>query len=487
MKLRQTKGLTFDDVLLVPKRSAIASRQDVNTSTKLTQQIQLRLPIISANMDTVTEAAMAVAMARVGGIGIIHRFMTIQNQVRHVQQVKRSEGFVVEDPHAIAEDASIDKARNLMQRYDVGGLVVTNGNQKLIGLVTQRDIILAPNPLAKVSTVMTPPDEIISVTAEASLQEARVLLHEHRLEKLPVVNENGQLVGLITAQDVVKQEQHPHATKDNKGRLRVGAAIGVQANDMERAEALLDAGADLLVLDIAHGHAESCIKMIKSLRSSFPAAQIIAGNVASKDGARDLAEAGADAIKVGVGPGSICTTRIVTGFGVPQLTAIMDSVEGVAESGREIPIIADGGIKTSGDLVKALAAGASTVMIGSLFAGCEEAPGATVIRDGQKVKVVRGMASLGAAIGRKAVEKKDDDESAESQEDWDKVVPEGVEAVVPYRGEVKELIYQLIGGLRSGLSYGGAKTIEELQENAEFIEITPAGRRESGSHDVNRI
>jgi IMP dehydrogenase len=296
----------------------------------------------------------------------------------------------------------------------------------------------------------------------------------------------GRLVGLITARDVVRQQQYPAATKDEKGRLRVGAAIGVRPKDIERAEALLSAGADLLVVDIAHGHADHCIGIVKELRRKFPEAQLVAGNVASKEGARDLAAAGADAIKVGVGPGSICTTRIVTGFGVPQLTAIMDSVEGMAESGRNLPIIADGGIKASGDMVKALAAGASTVMIGSLFAGCDEAPGATVIRNGQKFKVVRGMASLGAAMGRKVVEA-GEEESAESQEDWDKVVPEGVEAVVPYRGQVDELIYQLVGGLRSGLSYGGAGTIEALQANAEFIEITPAGIRESHSHDVNRL
>jgi IMP dehydrogenase len=285
---------------------------------------------------------------------------------------------------------------------------------------------------------------------------------------------------------VVRQQQYPDATKDDKGRLCVGAAIGVRPKDIERAEALLAAGADLLVVDIAHGHADHCLHIVRELRQRFPEAQIVAGNVASKEGARDLAEAGADGIKVGVGPGSICTTRIVTGFGVPQLTAIIDSVEGVLESGRRMSVIADGGIKGSGDMVKALAAGASTVMIGSLFAGCDEAPGATVIRNGQKFKVVRGMASLGAAMGRKAIEA-GAEESAESQEDWDKVVPEGVEAVVPYRGHVDELIYQLVGGLRSGLSYGGAATIEALQANAEFIEVTPAGVRESHSHDVSRI
>lgn len=486
MKIRPTKGLTFDDVLLVPKHSSIASRQDVDTSSWLTSTIRLRVPLVSANMDTVTESPMAIAMGRAGGIGIIHRFMTIENQARQVARVKRAEGYIVEHPHAIDQASSIALARALMKRFEVGGLVVTNGSDALVGLITQRDILLAPDDTAPVSSVMTKPDQIISATPTTSPEEARALLHQHRLEKLPVIDEHSRLVGLITAQDIVKQGRYPGATKDSKGRLRVGAAIGVKPNDLERAEALLAAGADLLVLDIAHGHADHCIHMIKELRRNFPTAQIVAGNVASKKGARDLAEAGADAIKVGVGPGSICTTRIVTGFGVPQLTAIMDSVEGVAEAGRNIPIIADGGIKGSGDLVKALAAGASTVMVGSLFAGCEEAPGATVIRDGQKFKVVRGMASLGAAMGRKAVEQ-GEDESAESQADWDKVVPEGVEAVVPYRGHLDELLYQLVGGLRSGLSYGGAQTIEELQANAEFIEITPAGIRESRSHDVDRI
>lgn len=486
MKIRPSKGLTFDDVLLVPKRSPLASRQDVDTSGWLTPTIRLRVPVVSANMDTVTEAAMAIAMARAGGIGIIHRFMTIEHQARHVARVKRAEGFMVERPHAINQEATITEARALMHRLEVGGLVVTNGGEELIGLVTQRDVLLAPNDSAPVSSVMTRPDQIISATPLTSPEEARALLHEHRLEKLPVIDSQGRLVGLITAQDIVKQGRYPGATKDSKGRLRVGAALGVKSNDIERAGALLAAGADVLVLDIAHGHADHCLHMIKELRRNFPGAQIVAGNVASKEGARDLAEAGADAIKVGVGPGSICTTRVVTGFGVPQLTAIMDSVEGIAESGRTIPIVADGGIKGSGDLVKALAAGAATVMIGGLFAGCEEAPGSTVIRDGQKFKVVRGMASLGAAMGRKAVEQ-GEDESAESQADWDKVVPEGVEAVVPYRGHVDELLYQLVGGLRSGMSYGGAQTIEELQANAEFIEITAAGIRESRPHDVDRI
>lgn len=495
MKIRKTKGLTFDDVLLIPKRSPVASRQDVNTTTRLTPTIDLQVPILSANMDTVTEAIMAIAMARIGGIGIIHRFMTTEQQVRQVKQVKRAEGFIVEQPYTISSEATIGQAKRVMQRYDIGGLVVTNGNGKMVGLVTQRDLLLAPDDQPSVQTVMTRHDNIISGRPGTSLDEARAILHKHRLEKLPLVDDGGNLVGLITAQDVIKRKEHPEAITDEKGRLRVGAAIGVKPADVERAGALLDAGADVLVLDIAHGHADHCIAMVRTLHRDYPKAQIIAGNVATADGARELAEAGASAIKVGIGPGSICTTRIVTGFGVPQLTAIMDSLEGLQSVGIDIPLIADGGIKTSGDLVKALAAGADTVMIGSLFAGCEEAPGSPVIRDGQKVKVVRGMASLGAAMGRKAAEADEAttgttvgaDESAESQADWDKVVPEGVEAVVPYRGNVKEIVYQLVGGLRSGLSYGGARTIKELQENAEFIEISAAGVRESNSHDVKRL
>jgi IMP dehydrogenase len=400
--------------LLIPKRSPVSSRQDVDTSTYLTPSITLRIPIISANMDTVTEYKMAIAMARAGGIGILHRFMSVEHQVKHVKRVKRAEGFMIEQPYAIDAEAPIHKARELMHTYDVGGLVVTNDKGELIGLVTQRDLILADNFGTTVSHIMTPPAQIVTAHPAISPEEARALLHQHRLEKLPVLDDKGKLVGLITAQDIVRYQQNPLATKDDKGRLRVGAAIGVKPNDIERAEALLEAGADVLVLDIAHGHADNCIGMVKNLRRQFPEAQIVAGNVASREGARELTEAGADAIKVGVGPGSICTTRIVTGFGVPQLTAIMDSVAGVAEAGRNIPIIADGGIKVSGDMVKALAGGAATVMIGSLFAGCEESPGATVIRNGQKFKVVRGMASLGAAMGRKEVER-GQDESAENQ------------------------------------------------------------------------
>lgn len=486
MKIRPNKALTFEDVLLVPRRSPVKSRNDVSTRSRLTTTIDLNIPILSANMDTVTEAAMAIAMAQNGGIGILHRFMTIEQQVKQVQKVKRARGFIVENPYSIRIDASVSEAADSMRRHQVGGLVVTDENGRFAGIVSRRDILLAPPEKNLVRQVMTRRENIVSAKPGITLAEARAILYEHRLEKLPVLNDDGSLHGLITAQDIIRPGTT--AALDEKGRLRVGAAIGVTRGELERTEALLEAGADVLVLDIAHGHADHCIEMLKTIRSRFPSAQVIAGNVATREGARDLAEAGADAVKVGIGPGSICTTRIVTGFGVPQLTAIMDSAEGIRESGRDIPIIADGGIQKAGDLVKALAAGAETVMIGSLFAGTEESPGSAVIRDGQKFKVVRGMASLTATMDRRAAEHRGNkDESAEDPEDWDKVIPEGVEAVVPYRGHVAEVLHQLVGGLRSGLSYGGAHTIRELQEYAEFVEISPAGIRESGSHDVNRL
>jgi len=486
MKIRASKGLTFDDVLLLPRRSSISSRRQVDTSTRLTDGIRINIPIVSANMDTVTEIAMAIAMANAGGIGVIHRFLPIDMQVKQVRQVKRAQAMMVENPYCIKVDASVAQATEMMHKFDVGGLVVLDQDGKVTGIVTMRDVNLAPPASIQVREVMTGSDRLITARSNVSLDEARLLLYKHRIEKLPILNEDGTLKGLITSQDVLKPVQNPFAALDEKGRLRVGAAIGVSKGEMERAAALLEAGADVLVIDIAHGHADHCISMTRELRRQFPNAQIIAGNVASREGARELAEAGASAIKVGIGPGSICTTRIVTGFGVPQLTAIMDSYQGVCDSGREIPIIADGGIQKAGDMVKALAAGAETVMIGSMFAGTEEAPGSPVIRDGQKVKVVRGMASLAATMGRRSAER-GYDESAEDQEDWMKVVPEGVEAVVPYRGYVGEVLNQLVGGLRSGLSYGGAENILALQKNAEFIEITPAGIRESDSHDVKRL
>ena len=486
MKIRPNKGLTFDDVLLIPKRSSVISRQAVDTSARLVGEIRLKLPVVSANMDTVTEAIMAIAMARAGGIGIIHRFMSPETQADQVRLVKRTYGYMIEKPYAISPEASIEQAEAAMRRWQVSGLVVVDADGRLLGLLTRRDLGISPKNGREVRQAMTPRARLITANPQVTPEQARQIMYEHRVEKLPVIDEADHLLGLITMRDLTKFERYPLATVDQKDRLRVGAAVGVTENEMRRAEALVAAGADLLVIDIAHGHAEHCLRMVKKLKTAFPQALVMAGNVATAEGARDLAQAGADAIKVGIGPGSICTTRIVTGFGVPQLTAIMDSRAGLVQDGLDLPIIADGGIRNSGDMVKALASGADVVMIGSLFAGCDEAPGTPVIRDGRKVKVVRGMASLGAAMGRRQVER-GEDESAEDPEDWSKVVPEGVEAVVPYRGQVSEILYQLVGGLRSALSYGGARNITELQENAEFVEITPAGMSESRSHDVDRV
>ena len=483
MKIRETPGLTFDDVLLVPKHSAIASRAAVNTNAQLTRRIKLAIPIISANMDTVTESAMAIAMARAGGLGAIHRFMSGERQAAEVARVKRVESYVVESPATIAPTATVQAAREVMAQSGIGGLMVAGSEGELLGMLTTRDVLLAPDPLAAVETVMTPRAQLIVVTAAngAVLETARALLHEHRIEKLPLLDANGRVVGLITAQDIIKLQKHPLATKDSKGRLRVAAAVGVRASDLARAEVCVAAGADVLVVDIAHGHSEHALRMVRELKRRFPEAEVIAGNVATAEGVRDLAEAGADAVKVGVGAGSICITRVVTGFGVPQLTAIMDCAE--AARAAQVPLIADGGIRNSGDLTKALAAGADTVMIGGLLAGTEESPGASVIRDGRRFKVVRGMASLTANVDRQAMEKGGE----VNPEDWEQVVPEGVEAVVPYRGAVADILHQLVGGLRSGLSYAGATCLSDLQQNAEFIQMSAAGARESGAHDVQKL
>ena len=485
MRIRPTPGLTFDDVLLIPKRSGIASRSAVDTHARLTRRLNLAIPLISANMDTVTEANMAIAMARAGGLGAIHRFMTPERQAAEVAKVKRAESFVVELPASISPDASVAQARQLLAELGIGGLLVTDAANHLLGMLTNRDVLLAPDPLAPVASVMTRREQLITLTAGGSqgddLGKARALLHTHRIEKLPLLNATGEIIGLVTAQDIIKHEQFPDATKDSKGRLCAAAAVGVKPGDMERSQACVAAGADALVVDIAHGHSDHAIQVVRELKQSFPHAEIIAGNVATAQGVRDLAEAGADAVKVGVGSGSICTTRIVTGFGVPQLTAIIDCAEAARQVG--VPLIADGGIRTGGDLTKALAAGADTAMIGSLLAGTEESPGASVVRDGRRYKIVRGMASLSANIERKMVEKGGEVDLV----DWEQVVPEGVEALVPYRGAVIDLLHQLVGGLRSGMSYAGARTLAALQENAEFIQITGAGMRESGAHDVEKI
>jgi IMP dehydrogenase len=482
MKLREKLGLTFDDVLLVPKRSAIRSRGDVSTRSVFVPGIHLAIPVISANMDTVTESQMAIVMAQMGGIGIIHRFMSIERQAHEVRRVKRSESYVVENPVTIFSHETIASARTKMVEENVGGLVVVEDGGVLVGLLTSRDILLAPDENAAIATVMTPRENLVVATEEAGVEPARLALHQHRIEKLPLVDNQNRVVGLITASDIVKLQQHPNATKDSKGRLRVGVAIGTHPEDEDRVAACLQEGVDVIVIDIAHGHADHAIETLTRLKQRYPEVPVVAGNVATAEGVKDLISAGADAVKVGVGAGSICITRIVTGFGIPQLTA----VDECAQVGRErgVPIIADGGIRNSGDLTKALAAGASTVMLGSLLAGTDESPGVSVVRGGQRFKVVRGMASLSANVDRQRLAKNGEDLDAE---EWEKVVPEGVEAAVPYRGTVTDIVYQLVGGLRSGLSYAGACSIPELWEKAEFIRITPAGQRESGSHDVNVI
>lgn len=481
MKLLPEIGLTFDDVLLVPKYSSVHSRKAVDTSTQIVNGIRLAIPVISSNMDTVTEVQMAISMAQAGAIGILHRFMSVEDQAEMVRRVKRSESFVVEHPITVSPSITVEEARAKMVETNIGGLVVTDEEGHLLGMLTPRDVLFAPDPLESISTVMTPRDQLIAAAYGEPISAARVTLHAHRIEKLPLVDNDDRIVGLITAQDIVKVQEHPHATKDDKGRLQVGAAIGVRPQDLDRAAALTEAEVDILVVDVAHGHLDLVIEMVKRLKANFPDTGVIAGNVASEQGVRDLVKAGADAVKVGVGSGSICITRQVTGVGVPQLTAVVEATKASKEMG--IPIIADGGIRNSGDITKALAAGANAVMLGSLLAGTDESPGAAVIRNGRRYKVVRGMASLTANIARREVEW----QQKADPEVWEEVIPEGVEAVVPHRGNVAEILHQLVGGLRSGMSYCGSSTLEELQTNAEFIRITKAGREESGVHDVSLL
>jgi IMP dehydrogenase len=471
------EGLTFDDVLLVPKRSPIVSRSQTDLRTKLSRNITLNTPIISANMDTVTESNMAIALAREGGIGIIHRFMTIEDQVDEILRVKRSESVMIEQPYTIKPDLTVADAKKAMADYNVSGLLVEEGG-KLVGIITRRDITFEKNNKLKLSELMT--REVITAKPGITIDRAKEILHNQRIEKLPVVDDKGHIVGLITSKDILKMDQYPHASKDRKGRLLVGAAVGVKGDYLDRTEALLEAGADIIVVDIAHGHSENAINTVHMIKKAFPDCELIAGNVATGEGTSDLIKAGVDAIKVGVGSGSICITRVVTGSGVPQMTAVTDSVK-VARN-YDIPVISDGGIRNSGDITKALAAGASSVMIGSLFGGTDESPGKTLVKNGKKYKMYRGMASFYASLGRKY---REEGPEVVDSDDLNDYVPEGVEAMVPYKGSVVEIIRQMVGGLRSGLSYCGAKTIPEMQTNADFIKITSAGYIESQPHDVD--
>lgn len=473
------EGLTFDDVLLIPKRSPIISRSQTQLKTKLSKNITLNIPLISANMDTITESEMAITIAREGGIGIIHRFMTIADQVDEVLKVKRSESVMIEQPYTISPEMTAMDAHNMMQRYGVSGLLVMNHRDgKLMGIITRKDITFLENMDILISEIMT--KDVVTAKSGITIQEAKRILHEHRIEKLPVLDNSRKVVGLITSKDILKMERFPLASKDKKGRLIVGAAVGVKGDFLERTEALLEAGADTIIVDIAHGHSNNAINSVNMIKKAFPNCELIAGNVATGEGTRDLIKAGVDAVKVGVGSGSICITRVVTGSGVPQLTAVLNSIKVANEF--DIPVISDGGIRNSGDVIKALAAGASSVMVGSIFGGTDESPGKTVVRHGKKFKMYRGMASFYASLGRKYREEGSDVVDSEDPNDY---VPEGVEAMVPYKGSVTEIIRQLVGGVRSGLSYCGAKDIVEMQKNAEFIKITPAGYIESQPHDVN--
>lgn len=465
------EGLTFDDVLLVPAKSDVLPR-DVDVSTYLTPTIKLNIPLMSAGMDTVTDSRMAIAMAREGGIGIIHKNMSIEQQALEVDKVKRSEHGVITDPIFLHPEDKIEDALALMSRYRISGVPITVEG-KLVGILTNRDLRFERDYQRPIGEVMTK-ENLITAPIGTTLEHAKEILAHHRIEKLPIIDKEGYLKGLITIKDIEKARQYPNSAKDDKGRLRVGAAVGVTADTLQRAEALYKAGADVIVLDTAHGHSSGVIEKVKELRDYFPDLQIIAGNVATGEATRALIEAGANAVKVGIGPGSICTTRVVAGIGVPQITAIMNCYAEASKHG--IPIIGDGGIKFSGDIVKALSAGAHTVMIGSLFAGTEESPGDLEIYQGRSFKVYRGMGSISAMKAGSG--------DRYFQEEDKKLVPEGIEGRVPYKGSLADTVYQMIGGLRAGMGYCGAKNLETLRNESQFIRMTQAGLRESHPHDV---
>ena len=472
---RISKGLSFDDVLLRPERSEVLPR-DVSLTTRLTNCISLNAPVISAAMDTVTEARLAISIAQEGGIGIIHKNLSIEDQASEVDRVKRSQAGIISHPFTLTPDQPIQAAEDLMARYHISGVPITDDEGFLAGILTNRDLRFEEDYTVPIHSVMTPKERLVTVPPDTPIEEAKRLLHKHRIEKLPIVNAEGKLEGLLTIKDINKARDFPSRCTDELGRLRVGAALGVGEAEAERAGALIQAGADVLVVDSAHGHSVMVAETVKLLKNKFPEMEFIAGNVVTADAARDLVNAGASAVKVGVGPGSICTTRIVAGVGVPQFTAVLN----VAEECRKdnIPVIADGGIKYSGDIAKAIAAGADSVMIGSLFAGTEESPGDTVLYEGRTYKVVRGMGSI------KAMQRGSKTRYMQFDEDPGKLVPEGIEARVPYRGSLADYLFQLNGGLRASMGYCGCKTIPEMQSKTHFIQITAAGLRESHPHDV---
>jgi IMP dehydrogenase len=469
------EALTYDDVLLLPAYSEVLPRE-TNLQTFLTRTIRLNLPIISAAMDTVTEYKMAIAVAREGGIGFIHKNMSLEAQAEQVRKVKRSESGMIIDPITLSENAIVADALRIMSEFKIGGIPVVDENQKLKGIVTNRDLRFQKDTSRAVADIMTK-ENLITAQEGITLDEAEEVLQEYKIEKLPIVNKEGKLVGLITYKDIIRRKDFPNACKDELGRLRVGAALGVTADILERVELLKNAGVDVIAIDTAHGHSKGVIDTLKKVKAKFPEMQVIVGNVATGEGAKALAVAGADAVKVGVGPGSICTTRVVAGVGVPQLSAVFEAYKALKDLG--VPIIADGGIRYSGDLVKAIAGGASSIMIGSLLAGTDESPGEVVILEGRKFKTYRGMGSLEAMeAGSK------DRYFQDAEDDIKKLVPEGIVGQVPYKGTVSEVLYQMAGGLRAGMGYCGAKTIQDLQEKAQFVKITTAGVKESHPHDV---
>lgn len=466
------QGLTFDDVLLIPAHSDVLPR-DVDVRTHLTQNVTLNIPVMSAGMDTVTEAEMAIAMAREGGIGVIHKNMSIDEQAREVKLVKRSEHGIIVDPIYLAPDNTLSDADELMNKYHISGVPITE-NGKLVGIITNRDMRFETDLSRPISDIMTSKG-LITAPEHTTMEEAKRILQAHRIEKLPLVDDDGHLKGLITIRDIEKMRKFPNSNKDSDGRLKVAAAIGVTSDVEDRVEALLDAKADVLVIDTAHGHSEGVLQTIRRLRKAFPHLELIAGNVATYDATKALIEAGVSAVKVGIGPGSICTTRVIAGIGVPQITAIYDCAK--AAEGTGTPIIADGGIQYSGDIAKALGAGASCVMLGNLLAGTEEAPGEMIIYQGKNYKSYRGMGSLGAMqAGSK---------DRYFQQNAKKLVPEGIEGRIPYKGHVSDVLFQLIGGLRASMGYCGAKDIKAMNEDTQFIQITGAGLRESHPHDVS--
>ena len=469
------KALTFDDVLLVPAHSTVLPRE-VSLTTRLTRTIQLNIPLLSAAMDTVTESRLAIALAQEGGIGIIHKNMSPQLQAGEVAKVKRFESGVVKEPITISPSMTVREVAELTRKHRISGLPVLEG-KRVVGIVTNRDLRFEDNLDQPVKNIMTPRDKLVTVKEGASLDEARSLMHRHRLERVLVINGDWELRGLMTVKDILKSSEHPNACKDQFGRLRVGAAVGVGEGTEERVAALVEAGVDVIVVDTAHGHAQGVLDRVKWVKKSFPQMQVIGGNIATRDGAKALVDHGADGVKVGIGPGSICTTRIVAGVGVPQITAIQDVADALKGSG--IPCIADGGIRYSGDIAKAIAAGAGSVMLGSLFAGSEEAPGEIELYQGRSYKSYRGMGSIGA------MQKGSSDRYFQDAENnADKLVPEGVEGRIPYKGPATAIIVQLMGGVRASMGYTGCRTVEEMCSKAQFVEITSAGMRESHVHDV---